>query len=67
MLTTIVLYRHGKNWRWRLIDDRSKKIIGASTEGYRRRIDALKNLRRVTCYAYSVPKKATARIFKWKA
>lgn len=48
MITLITLYRWGKNWRWRMHDKHSGNVIGASTEGYRKRIDALKNLNRVT-------------------
>lgn len=37
-----------KQWRWTLKRDHSRRIIGASTEGYRNRIDVEKNLRLVT-------------------
>lgn len=59
-VTVVILYRTTKNlaqiannpleweWRWRLRDRRSDKIIGASSEGYKRRIDAIANLKRVT-------------------
>jgi uncharacterized protein YegP (UPF0339 family) len=37
------------DWRWRVKADNSK-IVGASTEGYRRRIDAEVNLRSLMAY-----------------
>lgn len=37
-----------KDWRWSLKRDHSKKIVGASTEGYRRKVDMLKNFELVT-------------------
>lgn len=35
-------------WRWRVRDRRSTKIIGASTEDYKRKIDAVANVTRLT-------------------
>ena len=35
------------DWRWALVAAENGKTIGASTEGYRRRIDAVKNAARV--------------------
>ena len=35
-----------------MLDCRNKKIIGASTEGYRRRVDAVKNLNRIGAIDY---------------
>ena len=37
-----------REWRWR-ITHKNTNIVGASTEGYRRRIDCLRNLKLVTC------------------
>lgn len=37
----------GGDWRWRVRCVRSGEIIGASTEGYRRRRDCVKNARRL--------------------
>lgn len=65
MITKVTLYRWGRNWRWRMVDGRSRKIIGASTEGYRKRSDALKNLNRVTSSTLVVEKDATGRVFQW--
>lgn len=31
-------------WRWRMNDFRNKKIIAASTEGYKRKSSAIRNL-----------------------
>jgi len=48
MKTTIVeLYKSKGQWRWRMTDARNGKIIGASSEGYKRKVDAVKNLNRV--------------------
>ena len=48
MATTIVeVYKKGGQWRWRMRDRRNGKTIGASTEAYKRRIDAIRNLQRV--------------------
>jgi uncharacterized protein YegP (UPF0339 family) len=44
----VKLYRDKKNeWRWEITDFRNKKIIGASTEGYKTRSAMLSNLLRV--------------------
>jgi uncharacterized protein YegP (UPF0339 family) len=43
----VQVYKRGKNWRWRMKDARNGKIIGASSEGYRRKVDCLNNLDRV--------------------
>ena len=37
-----------KQWRWTIKRNYSKHIVGASTEGYRRKADALKNLTLIT-------------------
>ena len=47
MKTIVELYKRNGQWRWRMRDYRNKKIIGASTEGYKRRVDAIKNLNRI--------------------
>jgi len=31
-------------WRWTLTSDKNGKIVGASTEGYKKRIDVFKNV-----------------------
>lgn len=46
MKTKVELYKTPKGWRWRMADSNGK-VIGASTESYRRRIDCVKNLARV--------------------
>jgi uncharacterized protein YegP (UPF0339 family) len=49
MPTTVVeLFKNRGKWRWRMRDYRNRKIIGASTEGYANRYDAVKNLQRVS-------------------
>lgn len=48
MKTIIELKRTTSGWRWTMRDYRNRKIIGASTEGYRRRIDAVGNLERLS-------------------
>lgn len=45
--TVIELYLSRGQYRWRMKSAKNGKIIGASTESYKRRIDALKNLNRV--------------------
>lgn len=45
--TVVQIYKSRGAWRWRMTDFLNRKIIAASSEGYRRRIDAVKNLRRV--------------------
>jgi uncharacterized protein YegP (UPF0339 family) len=52
MKTLVELYKSKSGWRWRMTDCRNKKIIGASTEGYRRRVDAVKNLNRIGAIDY---------------
>lgn len=47
MKTKIALYKTKGGWHWRMTDVRNGKIIGASTESYKRRIDCVRNLDRV--------------------
>jgi uncharacterized protein YegP (UPF0339 family) len=49
--TRVELFKMPKGWRWRMTDARNGKIIGASTESYSRRIDAVRNLDRVGAVA----------------
>lgn len=44
----IIVYRSRGNWRWRMQCARNGKIVGASSEGYRRRAAAMHNLETVT-------------------
>lgn len=46
MIVILTLYR-SRGWRWRMTA-RNGKVIGSSTEGYRRRCDAARNLLIVT-------------------
>lgn len=46
--TVFEVYVSGTWWRWRMTDHRNGRIIGASSEGYTRRRDAVLNLRRVS-------------------
>jgi uncharacterized protein YegP (UPF0339 family) len=52
----VEVYRARGNWRWRIKDAVNSKILGASSEGYKRRIDAIKNIERVgdCCISFSV-------------
>lgn len=44
----VVLYRDtGKDWRWRYVRSNGR-ILAASSEGYRRKVDCLKAMTRVT-------------------
>jgi uncharacterized protein YegP (UPF0339 family) len=52
MKTIVELYKSKSGWRWRMTDYRNHKIIGASTEGYKRRVDAIKNLNRIGLVDY---------------
>ncbi|MCO6445692.1 MAG: DUF1508 domain-containing protein [Anaerolineae bacterium] len=52
MKTTICVYRGVNGWRWRMYSTRGT-IIGASSEAYKRRIDCIRNLERVTGLAVS--------------
>jgi hypothetical protein len=45
--TWIKLFKTKTGWRWRMTDEANGKVIGASTQGYSRRIDAVRNLNRV--------------------
>ncbi len=45
--TIVELYKSGEHYRWRMRDFRNHKIIGASTEGYKRKVYAVRNLARV--------------------
>lgn len=47
MKTLTTIYKSRGQWRWRM-KDRNGKIIGASTEAYRRLKDCRANLKRVT-------------------
>lgn len=48
-INCIELYRRMEgDWRWRVMDSRNVKILAMSSEGYRRRGDALACARRVT-------------------
>ena len=40
----VAVYLGRNGWRWRIKRVRNWKVIGASTQGYARRIDALDNL-----------------------
>ena len=40
-------------WRWRLKANNGR-IIGASTQGYRRKIDCVKNATQVGLYIYAI-------------
>lgn len=40
----VELYKGKNGYRWRISDFHNKKITQASTQGYSRRIDCLKNL-----------------------
>lgn len=45
-------------WGWRMTEFHSKKIVDASTESYKRRVDALRNLRVATGFVppqYTMP------------
>ena len=57
MKTTITLYRASDGWRWQMRDARNSKIIGASSEAYKRRAGARENLCRVTGVWMSVPRR----------
>lgn len=49
----ITLRRSSTGWRWRKAD-RNGHITGASTQGYSRRADALKNLNKETGNEFSI-------------
>lgn len=52
MRSILILHRTRKGasgeWRWRVLDARNGRILGASTEGYVARRDAAKNYERLT-------------------
>mgnify|MGYP002813971022 FL=1 len=51
------VYRdQSKHWRWTIHDSINHKILGASSEGYRDRIDCVRNLRRITGLPFTVPR-----------
>lgn len=55
--TLLMVYkdaRKGWRWRWRLTDVHSRRLIGASTESYKRRRDCISNLLRVSNAGRSV-------------
>ncbi len=45
--TIVELYLSKGQYRWRMRDFRNHKIIGASTESYKRKVYAVRNLNRV--------------------
>ncbi len=45
-LPEIEIYKNEDEWRWR-ITATNGKIIGASTEGYKNKIDCIKNMKSV--------------------
>lgn len=48
MNTKITIYKNRGQWRWRMLDARNNKIIGASTEGYKTKSAMFRNIYRVT-------------------
>lgn len=38
----VIMYRSGNEWRWKRVSTNGR-IVGASTEGYKRKIDAMEN------------------------
>ena len=47
--TIVELYKSNGEYRWRMRDFNNHKIICASSESYKRRIYAVRNLERVGC------------------
>lgn len=54
MKTIMQIYVRGRKrqWRWRMLDARNRRIIGASSESYLNRHQAVSNLKRVTGIKY---------------
>lgn len=65
MIDCIYLYRSHSGWRWRIRDSRNGRIIAASTEAYRDRKAALRNLNRVTRSNFAVPIRSRSPTFSW--
>lgn len=67
-MTKVKLYRRDGLWRWR-IRDSNGVIIGASSEAYRKRSMALRNLNRITRLmgrqSFALPKKTRLHEFDW--
>lgn len=52
MKNVVKIYVRRKEWRWSMADKRNGRIIGASTESYKNRHQAINNLKRVTGISY---------------
>lgn len=62
-ILTVQRLRDG--WRWNLTDPRATETIGASTQGYSRRLDCFSNIVRVLGFVISPPR-SRAKVFAFR-
>lgn len=67
MKTIMQIYVRGRRrqWRWRMLDARNRRIIGASSESYLNRHQAISNLKRVTGVEYVPTMRYGTKIFEF--